>query len=72
MRAALGGGTGILRDDAGHDEYVAEMFAQGVAYYYALGLLWDRAGDDRYRAARYAQGNGVHQAVGVLRDEAGR
>jgi hypothetical protein len=71
VRTTLGGGAGILRDDAGHDDYTAEMFAQGVAYYYALGLLWDRAGDDRYRAARYAQGNGVHQAVGVLRDEAG-
>ncbi|MDH4325171.1 MAG: hypothetical protein OEW90_13625, partial [Betaproteobacteria bacterium] len=49
----------------------AQMFAQGVGYYYALGLLWDLAGNDRYRAARYAQGNGVHEAVGVLRDEAG-
>jgi hypothetical protein len=71
VRTALGGGAGILRDDAGHDDYAAEMFAQGVAYYYALGLLWDRGGNDRYRAARYAQGNGVHQAVGVLRDEEG-
>ncbi|HET9733744.1 MAG TPA: hypothetical protein VFP62_00595 [Burkholderiales bacterium] len=71
VRTALGGGAGILRDDAGHDDYAAEMFAQGVAYYYALGLLWDRGGNDRYRAARYAQGNGVHQAVGLLRDEEG-
>ena len=71
VRTGLGGGAGILRDDAGDDAYEAQMFAQGVGYYYALGLLWDRAGDDRYRAVRYAQGNGVHEAVGVLRDDAG-
>jgi len=68
---ALGGGIGILRDERGDDEYVAEMFAQGLGYYYGVGLLWDGGGNDRYRAVRYAQGNGAHQAVGVLRDEAG-
>ncbi len=71
VRTGMGGGTGILRDDAGDDDYEAQLFAQGVGYYYALGLLWDREGHDHYRAVRYAQGNGVHQAVGVLRDEAG-
>ena len=70
-RTPLGGGIGILRDDAGDDRYEAQMFAQGVGYYYALGLLWDGAGRDVYRAVRYAQGNGVHEAVGVLRDESG-
>ena len=70
-RGRLGGGTGILRDDRGDDVYEAQMFAQGLGYYYALGLLWDRSGNDRYHAVRYAQGNGVHQAVGILRDEAG-
>jgi len=70
-RGRLGGGVGILRDDAGDDLYEAQMFAQGLGYYYGLGLLWDRGGSDRYHAVRYAQGNGVHQAVGVLRDEAG-
>ena len=70
-RTWSGGGIGILRDDAGDDVYEAEMFAQGMGYYYGLGLLWDRAGNDRYRAVRYAQGNGVHEAVGVLRDDGG-
>ena len=70
-RTSLGGGIGILRDDAGNDRYEAEMFAQGTAYYFGSGLLWDRGGDDRYRAVRYAQGCGVHQAVGLLRDESG-
>jgi hypothetical protein len=71
VRNRLGGGIGILRDDAGDDRYQAQLFAQGVGYYYGAGLLWDRAGDDRYLALRYAQGAGVHEAVGVLRDEAG-
>ena len=71
LRNRLGGGIGILRDDAGDDTYEAQMFAQGLGYYYALGLLWDRGGNDRYRALQYAQGNGVHQALGVLRDESG-
>ncbi|HEX7054956.1 MAG TPA: hypothetical protein VF211_13605 [Burkholderiales bacterium] len=70
-RTPLGGGAGFLRDDAGDDRYEAQMFAQGIGYYYALGVLWDRGGRDAYRAVRYAQGNGVHQAVGVLRDESG-
>ncbi len=70
-RDRLGGGVGILRDDEGDDTYEAEMFAQGLGYYFALGLLWDRGGNDRYRALQYAQGNGVHQALGVLREESG-
>jgi len=71
FRTMLGGGIGILRDDAGNDIYQAQLFAQGVGYYYGVGLLWDGGGDDRYRAARYAQGSGVHEAAGVLRDESG-
>jgi len=71
LRPGYGGGIGILRDDAGNDSYEAQMFAQGVAYWFGLGLLWDRAGNDTYSAIRYAQGNGVHLAVGTLRDESG-
>jgi hypothetical protein len=70
-RTGIGGGIGLLRDDAGDDTYSAEMFAQGVGYYYGVGLLWDRGGNDQYRAVRYAQGSGVHEAIGVLHDEAG-
>ena len=71
FRSMLGGGIGILRDESGDDAYEAQMFAQGIGYFYGSGLLWDGRGDDRYRAVRYAQGNGAHQAVGVLRDETG-
>lgn len=70
-RTPLGGGVGLLRDEAGNDRYEAQMFAQGIGYYYALGLLWDGGGRDVYQAVRYAQGNGVHQAVGVLHDDSG-
>ena len=70
-RGQLAGGVGILRDDAGDDSYEAQMFAQGLGYYYGLGLLSERGGNDQYRALQYAQGNGVHQAIGVLREESG-
>ena len=70
-RSMLGGGIGILRDERGNDVYQAEMFAQGIGYYYGVGLLWDGGGDDRYLALRYAQGSAAHEAVGVLRDESG-
>jgi hypothetical protein len=71
FRTMLGAGVGILRDESGDDVYQAEMFAQGMGFYYGLGLLWDGGGNDAYRAVRYAQGNGVHEAVGVLCDESG-
>jgi hypothetical protein len=71
FRTMLGAGAGILRDEAGDDVYEAEMFAQGMGFFYGFGLLWDGGGDDRYHAVRYAQGNGVHEAVGVLFDESG-
>jgi hypothetical protein len=71
FRTMLGAGVGILRDESGDDVYQAEMFAQGMGFYYGLGLLWDGGGNDNYRAVRYAQGNGVHEAVGVLCDESG-
>jgi hypothetical protein len=71
FRGRLGGGIGILRDDAGDDRYEAQMFAQGLGYYYGLGLLWDLGGSDAYHAFRYAQGNGVHEAAGVLGDDGG-
>jgi hypothetical protein len=70
-RDSVAGGVGMLRDDSGDDRYEAQMFAQGMGYYFGVGLLWDRGGNDRYQAVRYAQGAGVHQAVGVLRDEGG-
>jgi hypothetical protein len=71
FRTMLGGGIGILRDSGGDDRYEAELFAQGVGYFYGAGLLWDERGEDRYGAVRYAQGHAAHEATGVLRDESG-
>jgi hypothetical protein len=71
IRRGLGGGAGLLLDDAGDDTYDADLFAQGSGYYFAFGMLRDDTGHDRYHARRYAQGAGTHAAVGVLRDRAG-
>ncbi len=65
------GGIGLLRDTRGNDVYLADIFAQGTGYWYALGMLIDEAGDDRYEAHQYAQGAGVHIAVGALLDFGG-
>ena len=67
----FGGGIGLLRDGAGNDAYLADIFGQGSAYWYALGLLIDEDGDDRYEAHQYAQGAGVHIAVGAALDFGG-
>jgi hypothetical protein len=67
----FGGGIGILRDGAGNDVYLADIFGQGSAYWFALGLLIDEGGDDKYEAHQYAQGAGVHIAVGAALDFAG-
>jgi hypothetical protein len=67
----FGGGIGLLRDGGGNDVYLADIFGQGSAYWYALGLLIDEGGDDRYEAHQYAQGAGVHIAVGASLDFAG-
>ncbi len=66
------GGIGLLRDGGGNDLYVADIFAQGAAYWYGLGLLIDEGGNDQYLAHQYAQGAGVHIAAGALIDFAGK
>jgi hypothetical protein len=65
------GGIGLLRDGSGNDFYLADIFGQGSAYWYALGLLIDEGGDDKYQAHQYAQGAGVHIAIGGLFDWSG-
>ena len=71
FRPRAAGGVGLLVDLAGNDFYDAEVYAQGVSYWYSLGFLYDGAGNDRYHATQYAQGAGVHLAVGSLWDVAG-
>ncbi len=71
MRSRLGGGFGLLYDRAGNDLYTADIFGQGVGYYYACGMLLDLAGHDRYSLHQYGQGVGVHLSAGYLADLGG-
>jgi hypothetical protein len=63
---ASAGGIGIVIGLAGDDDYVAQVFAQGVGYYEGLGLLVDSAGNDQFDAAWYAMGSAAHKGAGIL------
>lgn len=67
--ASLSGGLGVLRDQAGDDEYDASVFAQGSGYWEGVGVLSDGGGADRYDAAWYVQGGAAHYSVGLLADD---
>jgi len=68
MRPDIAGGIGMLYDGGGNDSYQGGVYAQGVAYWYALGILYDRSGNDYYNAVYYPQGSGIHLAAGFLFD----
>ncbi len=72
MRPFTGGGLAILLDQSGNDTYTADVYAQGVGYWYAVGLLLDLEGHDTYQLHEYGQGCGVHLAAGLLADLDGR
>lgn len=72
MRPFAGGGIGALVDLAGNDGYEADVFGQGVGYWYAAGLLLDRGGEDTYQLFQYGQGSGIHLSLGLLADGGGR
>ena len=71
MRPDLAGGIGVLYDGEGNDRFDGGVYAQGVAYWYALGILIDKDGNDFYNAVYYPQGSGIHLAGGFLYDENG-
>jgi HEAT repeat protein len=71
VRPVGSGGIGLLIDSRGNDTYVADVFGQGVAYWFGIGALVDDGGHDRYLAHMYAQGSGVHLAMGLLIDSNG-
>ncbi len=71
VRPDFGGGIGILYDGKGNDSYRGGVYAQGVAYWYALGILIDKEGNDTYDAVYYPQGSGIHLAGGFLFDGSG-
>jgi len=70
-RPFAGGGVGALVDLAGNDSYVADVYGQGVAYWYAAGFLLDCAGNDTYQMFQYGQGTGIHLSAGMLADLGG-
>lgn len=70
-RPFAGGGIGALVDLEGNDVYDADVFAQGVSYYYSAGFLLDGAGHDRYAVHHYGQGCGIHLSLGLLVDFGG-
>jgi len=71
MRPYASGGIGALIDRKGNDVYVADVFGQGVGYWYGLGMLIDLNGQDTYQMYEYGQGAGIHLACGALLDGSG-
>ena len=71
MRPFAGGGLAILADGGGNDWYAADVYGQGVSYWYGLAFLLDRSGHDRYQLHEYGQGAGIHLSAALLADYAG-
>jgi len=70
-RPFFGGGYALLADLSGDDSYHADVFGQGVGYWYAVGMLLDGRGNDRYANHQYGQGTGIHLSLGLLADHGG-
>jgi hypothetical protein len=70
-RPFAGGGIAALMDIAGNDSYVADVYGQGVGYWYSVGMLMDLVGDDTYSVYQYGQGSGIHLSSGLLVDGGG-
>ncbi len=71
MRPSASGGVGILHDRNGNDFYNAEVYGQGVSYWYSIGALIDDNGNDWYQCQQYSQGSGIHLSAGILLDRDG-
>jgi len=71
MRPFAGGGVAALVDRSGNDSYVADVYGQGVSYWYSVGMLLDEGGDDSYQVYEYGQGSGIHLSLGLLSDRSG-
>jgi hypothetical protein len=71
MRPFAGGGVAALVDFKGNDTYIADIYGQGVSYWYSAGFLIDVEGHDTYRAYQYGQGTGIHLSHGLLFDGGG-
>ena len=71
MRPFAGGGVAALVDRSGNDSYVADVYGQGVSYWYSVGMLLDQGGHDSYQVYEYGQGTGIHLSLGLLSDRCG-
>ena len=65
-RPFAGGGVAALVDRGGNDTYTADVYGQGVSYWYSVGMLIDESGHDRYSLHEYGQGSGIHLSHGLL------
>ena len=70
-RPFMGGGVAALVDWEGNDVYEADVYGQGVGYWYSAGFLMDMAGNDTYQMHEYGQGAGIHLSLGCLFDAQG-
>jgi hypothetical protein len=70
-RPFAAGGVAVLCDLAGNDSYYADIYGQGVSYWYSLGMLLDLGGNDTYRIYHYGQGAGIHLSPAILADWSG-
>ncbi|MFH0953830.1 MAG: HEAT repeat domain-containing protein [Verrucomicrobiota bacterium] len=71
MRPFAGGGVAALVDLGGNDSYGADIYGQGVSYWYSVGMLLDVSGNDTYAMYQYGQGAGIHLSSGLLADGGG-
>ncbi len=71
IRPFAGGGVAALVDRGGNDNYIADVYGQGVSYWYAAGFLLDDSGHDTYSLHQYGQGSGIHLSLGLLWDGSG-
>lgn len=71
IRPWISAGLGGIIDLAGNDDYTADIFGQGSAYWWGLGFVFDSTGVDRYNCFQYGQGVGTHMALGCLIDGGG-
>jgi hypothetical protein len=56
---------------SGNDRYLADSYAQGASYWFAVGSLYDAEGADSYSGHHYVQGSAMHLTSAYLFDLAG-
>ncbi len=67
----MGGGSGILVDVAGNDQYICGVYGQATGYWFGTGILSDLTGDDRYEGSFFVQSGTAHMGLTEVLDEEG-